>query len=74
VRVPLACAADLDATLGRLRAFGTFARIDGRIEGSFSPGMISVAGLTVFADGTVTVRGTRDTELARSVVARFVGT
>jgi len=74
VRVPLASAADLGAALERLGPFGAFRRIDGRIEGNFSAGVVSVAGLTVFADGTVTVRGTRDPEIARSVVARFVGT
>jgi hypothetical protein len=74
VRVPLSGPADLAALLGRLSDFGTFSRLDGRIEGNFSPGTASVAGLTVFADGVVTVRGTRDTEVARSIVARFVGT
>lgn len=74
VRVPLPGPADLEAVLERLADFGTFSRLDGRIEGNFSPGAASVAGLTVFADGIVTVRGTRDPERARSIVARFVGT
>jgi molybdopterin/thiamine biosynthesis adenylyltransferase len=74
VRVPLSGRVDLAALLDRLAPFGTFHRRDGRIDGSFSPGTASVAGLVVFADGVATVRGTRDPETARSIVARFVGT
>lgn len=74
VRVPLSGAIDLAAALERLAPFGTFVVRDGRVEGSFSPGTASVAGLVVFADGIATVRGTRDPETARSIVARFVGT
>lgn len=73
VRVPLSGPADLAAVRARLSDFGTFLPVDGRLEGNFAPGTVSVAGLAVFADGTVIVRGTRDPELARSVVARFVG-
>jgi len=73
-------APDLDAVLARLQPFGSFVRLDGRVEGRFAPevaaefGSESEAGLTVFADGAIVVRGTDDPERARSLVARFVGT
>ncbi len=63
-------AVDLDVLTARLAHSGTFERFDGHLRGTLREEAME---LTVFADGRIIVRGTRELEVARSIAAKFVG-
>ena len=67
---------NLKQLVGKLESHGSFKANRFMLTGSFAQEFGDEGQpleLTVFADGRTVVRGTRNTDLARSVHARFVG-
>ena len=68
---------DLDVLVARLSAHGSFRREGSMLQGTLtrerSPGGEAVE-LIVFADARAIVKGSPETEFARAIYARYVGT